>query len=107
MKATCLKTLLGTLAVILAMITGPWSVAQAAPPSKSSVLPYTYFGTVDYIDNQQNTIVIDDREFGFPVNVPVHSGTTTLSRNSLSKGMRVGFNLSDRMVSEIWVLPGR
>lgn len=106
MRTTHLKTLLGAMVVMLATTTGAWNVSQAAPPAGGTT-PYAYSGTVDHIDNERNAIVINDREFGLPVNVPVHSGTTTLSRNSLSKEMRVGFNVSGHMVSEIWVLPRR
>ncbi len=106
MRTTHLKTLLGAMIVALATTTGTWGISQAAPPAGGTT-PYVYSGTVDHIDNERNAIVIDDREFGLPVNVAVRSGTTTLSRNSLSKRMRVGFNLTGHTVSEIWILSRR
>lgn len=106
MRMKHLKTLLAAMVVVLATTTGSWVVSHAASPAGGTT-PYAYAGTVDHIDNVRNAIVIDDREFELPVSVPVRSGTTTLSRNSLSRGMRVGFNLSGYVVSGIWVLPRR
>lgn len=81
------------------------STVAAQPPTAE--LPYTSTGTIDYIDNASNVVVISDREYRLPLNATIRSGKSVLSRNALSKGMSVGFNAANETVLEIWVLTGR
>lgn len=106
MRMPQMRIMLSAAVVILVTVAGLCPVSQGAPPATGSV-PYALSGRVDYIDYKNNVIVVDDREFGLPVNVPVRSGSSTVSRSILSKGMRVGFNERGKLITEIWILSGR
>ena len=76
--------------------------------------PYTRTGTIDYLDFGHNEIVINDTVYEIAPYVIVH-GTNKhviLRRDSLQKGMSVGFNVIQRnghtgYLKEIWLLKGQ
>lgn len=103
MNTTCQRSFVRALLVTVVVFTALWGASQAAPPAASSP-PYESSGIVNYIDNVKNQIVVSDREFDLPINVPVHSGSSVVSRNVLSKGMRVGYKQAGSTVTEIWIL---
>ncbi len=103
MNTACRKSFVGVLLAAVVMITAPWGFAQAASPAPDST-PHESSGIVDYIDHANSRIVINDREFALPVDVPVRSGSSAASRNNLAKGMRVGFKQAGGTVTEIRIL---
>lgn len=105
MRTIYLSSVPSVMLVILAAVAGFATASQAAPPSQA--VPYSLSGRVDHVDYKRNTIVVHDQEFGLPVNVSVRSGTSTVSRSVLTKGMHIGFNEHKKMITEIWILSRR
>lgn len=105
MRMIHLNSVPSVMLAILAAVASFSTISQAAPPSQA--VPYNLSGRVDHVDYKRNTIVVHDQEFGLPVNVQVRSGTSTVSRSVLTKGMHIGFNEQKKIVTEIWILPRR
>ncbi len=106
MRMIHLRSVPSVMLAILAAVAGFATASQAAPPPSQAV-PYSLSGRVDHVDYKRNAIVVHDQEFGLPVNVQVRSGTSTVSRSVLTKGMHIGFNEQKRIITEIWILPRR
>ena len=63
-------------------------------------------GFIDSIDNESNSIVIDDRTFQFATDTEIHGA----SRSGLRKGMKASIKYTgdahQRQLKEIRILPG-
>lgn len=105
MRTIHINMMLSAILAVLAAGAGFTTASQAAPPSRA--VPYSLSGRVDHVNYKRNTIVVNDREFGLPVNVQVRSGTSTVSRSVLTKGMHIGFNEQRKAITEIWIIPRR
>jgi len=94
--------------------------AGAAPASA----PYARHGTIDLIDHNSRTVVINDAVYILPATVRVYLPESTAplapeprkervpgSALTLQKGMHIGFNVEDEgpgrkgRIIEAWVLP--
>lgn len=96
-----------TLLSILALGAPLHVVALNAEP------PYTRTGTIDDMDFEHNQIVINDTTYEIAPYVIVHGSHkhVVLRRDSLQKGMVVGFNFIQRngrtgYIKEMWLVGG-
>lgn len=76
-------------------------------------LPYQTGGFIEAIDFETNTVVINDTSFEIAPFIIVHDTArgTILRRNSLKKGMYVGFNMLPQSsgppyIKEMWIIEG-
>lgn len=95
--------------VVVAWMPGT-STHAAGPVAKNP--SYQETGTVMSLDLRLNQITVGvDRGYMLANNLTVRSGDRTVPRDTLKKGMRVGFNsISDQhksTITDIWILPTR
>lgn len=89
--------------LMLALATTAGSAAESAQTE-----PDMRSGTIDEIDFARDSVIINDRSYLLPANAVIHQGKRQLSRQSLTRGMRVAFraqpaNNQRSMVSEVWI----
>ncbi len=97
--------------VIVAMLS---ILALGVPLSsmgENASLPYQRTGTIDDMDFEHNQIVINDTTYEIAAYVIVHGRNkhVVLRRDSLQKGMTVGFNFTQQngrsgYIKEMWLL---
>lgn len=101
------RLITATLLSILALGAPLYAIAENGP------LPYQRTGTIDDMDFEHNQIVINDTRYEIAPYVIVHGSNkhVILRRDSLQKGMVVGFNFIQRngragYIKEMWLLKG-
>ena len=101
------RLITATLLSILALGAPLYAIAENGP------LPYQRTGTIDDMDFEHNQIVINDTRYEIAPYVIVHGSNkhVILRRDSLQKGMSVGFNVTQRYghtgyIKEMWLLKG-
>lgn len=99
MQRQLINTLVG-----LAMLTGG---ALVAPALAANTVAFDRTGTIDWIDTKQSTqnIVIGDRSFTIGNTVRVHTPQGTTGMSALRPGVRVGYQGTGGVLTDLWVLP--
>lgn len=103
-----MKNTIGVGALLMGLIASPLFGTVGAQD-----LPYQTGGFIEAMDLPNNTVVINDTIFEIAPFVIVHDTArgTILRRDSLKKGMYVGFNMLPQSsgppyIKEMWIIEG-